>query len=115
MLRDRPIRSRLYDDIDLFSRYRFSRNIILEFVDLFEDDISVNSRKGSLTANSRSVTFFACGTCQLLVGNLFAVSEATIRRTIARVANAFARPLPQRRRTETMQDQFQAILTLQMP
>ena len=82
------------------------------------DDVSVADRKGSLTPTLQvliALRFFACGSFQLVVGDLFGVSKANISRTIHRVAAAFARLVPRhvrfhpQRETEAMQVVFHAV------
>ena len=68
-------------------RYRFRRADIMNLVDMVDDNVSVAERKGSLTPTLQvliALRFFACGSFQLVVGDLFGVSKATISRTIHR-------------------------------
>ncbi len=95
--RDRSHPFEIYDDAELFTRYRFRRADIMNLVDMVDDNVSVAERKGSLTPTLQvliALRFFACGSFQLVVGDLFGVSKATISRTIHRVAAAFARLVP---------------------
>ena len=108
----------VYDDVDLFDRYRFRRHDIMDLVDLVDDNIEISNRKGSLTTTLQvlvALRFFACGSFQLVVGDLFGVSKSTVSRTIHRVAAAFAQLMPryvhfhQQRETGAMKTAFHAI------
>ena len=101
-----------------FDRYRFRRDDIMDLVDLVGDDVSISTRKGSLTTTLQilvALRFFACGSFQLVVGDLFGISKATVSRTVHRVAAAFARLLPryvrfhEQRETEAMKVMFHAV------
>ena len=111
VFRDRLHPFEIYDDAELFMRYRFRRADIMNLVDMVCDNVSVAERKGPLTATLQvliALRFFACGSFQLVVGDLFDVSKATISRTIHRVAAAFAPLVPRhvrfhpQRETEAM-------------
>lgn len=72
----------LYDDVELFDRYRFRQHNIMHLVDLIGDDIAVVSRKGSLTATLQiliALRFFACGCFQVVVGDLTQLSDKTLQ------------------------------------
>ena len=87
----------MYDDVELFDRYRFCCDDIMDLVDLVGDNISISTQKCSMTTTLQILVplrFFACGSFQLVVSDLFAISKATVSRTIHRVAVAFARLLP---------------------
>ena len=83
----------------------------MNLVDMVGDNVSVAEREGSLTPTLQvliALRFFACGSFQLVVGDLFGVRKATISRTIHRVAAAFAPLVPRhvrfhpQRETEAM-------------
>ena len=108
----------IYDDVELYMRYRFRHADIMNLVDMVGDNFSVAERKDSLTPTLQvliALRFFACGSFQLVVGDLFGVSKATISRTIHRVAAAFARLVPRhvrfhpQRETEAMKVMFHAV------
>ena len=118
VFRDRSHPFEMYDDVELFDRYRFRRDDIKDLVDLVGDDVSISTRKGSLTTTLQilvALRFFACGSFQLVVGDLFGISKATVSRTVHRVAAAFARLLPryvrfhEQRETEAMKVMFHAV------
>ena len=62
-----------------------------------------------------ALRFFACGSFQLAVGDLFCVSKSTVCRTIHKVAAAFAQLMPryvhfhQQRETGAKKAEFQAV------
>ena len=90
----------------------------MDLVDLVDDNIDINKRKRSLTPTLQvrvALRFFACGSFQLIVCDLFAVSKSTVCRTIHRVAAAFAQLMPryvhfhQQRETGAMKTAFHAV------
>ena len=105
----------VYDDVELFVRYRFRRGDILDLIDLVSADVDIARRKGSLSVTQQvlvALRLFACGSFQVVVGDLFGCSKATICRTVHRVAAAFARLIPryvhfhQQRETDIMKVAF---------
>lgn len=100
--RDRIFRDRtnpfdVYDDVDLYSRFRFRRADILDLCNVIEDDIDHPfQRKGSLTPLMQlmiALRFYASGCFQEVVGDLFGVDKSTVCRVINRVSRAFANRL----------------------
>ena len=107
-------------------RYRFRRANIMNLIDMVSDNVSIADRKGSLPATPTlqvliALRFFACGCFQLVVGDLFGVSKATISRTIYRVSAAFARLVPRhvrfhpQRETDAMKVVFHAVPVANFP
>ena len=94
--RDRVFRDRLnpldvYDDVDILRRYRFTRPVLLEVIDLLEDDISPFTRRSHAVPATLQVCcalrYFATGTFQLGAGDMVGLSQPTVSRIITRVAN----------------------------
>ena len=107
MRRDRIFRDRIrsrsnpldiYDDNDLFKRFRFPRSELLYVIDQFGNELGYEfDRKGSLPPAMQiliALRFYASGSFQevillvlllvlvLLIGDTFGVSKATVCRTI---------------------------------
>lgn len=99
MRRERIFRDRInpldkYDDVDFKYRYRFSRDVVLDLIDEFKDDI-----EGAFFRNTDisptfqillALRFFATGSFQRTAGDLHGVSIATAHRIIHRVARVIA-------------------------
>eukprot|EP00745_Piridium_sociabile_P032193 TRINITY_DN54078_c0_g1_i4.p1 TRINITY_DN54078_c0_g1~~TRINITY_DN54078_c0_g1_i4.p1 ORF type:complete len:286 (+),score=33.99 TRINITY_DN54078_c0_g1_i4:34-891(+) len=94
VFRDRTNPFDIYDDVDLFSRYRFRRADIIDLCDVIADDIDHPlPRHGSLPPLSQlmiALRFYATGSMQIVVGDLFGVSKRTVGRIIDRVSKAFS-------------------------
>ena len=97
--RDRIFRYRVnpldeYDDLDFYNRFRFRRHDLLQIFDEFEPRLRhLATRKGSLPPQMQimiALRFFASGSYQIVVADLFGVSKATAHRCIKRVSDIIA-------------------------
>ena len=64
LFRDRAHPFEIYDDAELYMRYRFRRADLMNLVEMVGDNVSVAERKGSLTPTLQvriALRFFACG------------------------------------------------------
>ena len=96
--RQRVFRDRLqpldvYDDVDLYQRYRMTRPVLLEVIDLLEDEIAPDTLRSHAIPASLQVCvalrFFATGSLQLDNGDMASgLSQPTISRIVTRVAAA---------------------------
>ena len=80
-----------YDDIELFGKFRFRRQDILQLTDELEEIIALPHRKGALPPVLHvllTLRFYACGSFQDVCGELVGVHQATASRTITRVTEA---------------------------
>ena len=96
MFGDRSHPTEMYNDAKLFMRYRLHSADIMDLVDLISDNILVAERRGSLTPTlklSVVLRFFVCGSFQLVFGDLFGITIATVCRTAHRMAAAFTQNL----------------------
>ena len=82
----------IYDDVELYERFRFRRDDILDIVDDIRYDVEYPvTRQGSLPAVLQlliALRFYATGCFQNTVGEMIGVSQPTASRTIHRVNNA---------------------------
>ena len=82
----------IYDDVELYERFRFRRNDILELVDDIRDDVEYPAtRQGSLPVVLKpliALRFYATGSFQNTVGEMIGISQPTASGTIHRVTNA---------------------------
>ncbi|KAK7095808.1 putative nuclease HARBI1 [Littorina saxatilis] len=86
VFRDRTHPLEVLDNREVFTRFRFPRHFILELTDEICDDIEFpNRRQGALLLTLR---FYATGTLQNVIGDLFGVTQSTASRTISRVTDA---------------------------
>lgn len=94
VFRDRTHPFELYDDIDLYARYRFRRQDIIDLVDVVQGDIDrAFTRLGSLPALLQvmvALRFYACGCFQIVVGDIFGIDKSTVSRVIERVSRALS-------------------------
>ena len=105
--RNRIFRDRLhpldrYDDIELFGKFRFRRQDILQLTDELEEIIALPHRKGALPPVLQvllTLRFYACGSFQDVCGELVGVHQATASRTITRVTEAL---LPHGQRVDSL-------------
>ena len=82
----------VYDDFELFERFRFGRIDILRIVEEIRADLTFGyRRKGYLSPELQVLTalrFFASGSFQIIVGDTVRATKSTVSRTIHRVATA---------------------------
>ena len=93
IFRDRLQPHDIYDDVDLYKRYRMTRPILLEVIDLVEEDIAPDTSRSHAVPASLQVCvalgFFATGSYQLSNGDMASgLSQPTISRVVTRVAAA---------------------------
>lgn len=98
IFRDRTNPFDKFDDVELFTKFRFRRHDILAITDDLHVDIDIPTRKGSLTPLLQvmvALRFYACGCFQDVCGELIGIDQSTVSRTIPRVTNALLRQLHQ--------------------
>ena len=87
----------LYDDDQLYARYRFDRPSILWLTDLIHDDIAAPTLRNRAILPVIQLCIFlrflASGCFQSIVGDTFHVDKSTVSRKIHSVATALARHL----------------------
>lgn len=93
--RERVFRDRLnpldmYNDDELFRRFRLPRRELLELVDTFAADLDyVFDRKGGLSASMQimiALRFYATGSFQEVIADTFGVSKGTVCTVIHKVS-----------------------------
>lgn len=110
--RNRIFRDRLhpldkYDDIELYSKFRFRRQDILELTDEVREDLELPNRKGALPPVLQvllTLRYYACGSIQNVCGELIGVHQTTSCRTIRRVTEAFLARVSQWIRLPTQEE-----------
>lgn len=93
IFRDRTNPLEVFDDQEVYKKFRFYRQDIFEIADEIEEDLQTLPRKGSLTTLLQvliTLRFYATGTFFDTVGEMIGVSESTASRTIKKVTNALA-------------------------
>lgn len=98
VVRDRTNPLDMYNDEELFQRFRFSRVEIFSLVDELSDDLRFQAdRNAALTPTLQlliALRFYANGAFQNTVGDMIGVHKSTARRVIRRVSLALSRRLP---------------------
>ena len=99
IFRDRTIALDIYNDSELFDRFRFRREDILYLTDILSDSIDhPQHRKGSLPAFMQvmvALRFYASNCFKIVAADLFGLGKATVSRIIHRVSRALASHLDQ--------------------
>ncbi|KAK7095809.1 hypothetical protein V1264_005174 [Littorina saxatilis] len=121
--RNRIFRDRIhpvdkYDDVDLYRKFRFRRQDIMDLTDEVADDVLLTSRRGARLPSLQvclALRFFACGTFQDVCAELIGVSQPTASRTITRVTNAFLRHCPEWIRIPTLEEARRTKDTIFLP
>ena len=94
ILRDRTNPFDIYDDVELFARFRFWLEDIVTLVDLFGDELEHPlPRGGSLPPLMQvlvALRFFASGAFQQTTGDLFNIDRRTVGRIIARFSSVLS-------------------------
>ena len=94
ILRDRTNPFDIYDDVELFARFRFWLQDIVTLVDLFGDELEHPlPRGGSLPPLMQvlvALRFFASGAFQQTTGDLFNIDRRTVGRIIARFSSVLS-------------------------
>lgn len=97
IFRDRTQPLDLYDDDELFRRFRFPRMELLAVIDRYSNDLQpFATRKGSLPPSLQimiALRFYATGSFQEVVGDIFGVSKATVCMCIRRVSQVLSNSL----------------------
>ena len=82
----------MYDDVELYDKFRFRRHDILAIVDELREDLEYpDTRQGSLPATLQvlvALRMYATGCFQNLVAETIGIDQSTASRTIHRVTNA---------------------------
>lgn len=103
MRRERVIRDRrnpldIYDDVELYDRFRFRRNELLEIMDELAPHVEHTSLKNNALPCELQILialrFFASGSFQNEVGDMIGVHKSTSCRAIRRVTLALERISP---------------------
>ena len=86
------------EDTELYSRYRFRRNELLEMVHEIKPEIEHRTRRNeAVSAENQFLTalrFYATGAFQELVGDSQGIHKSTVSRIISRVSSVLAKKLP---------------------
>ena len=95
VLRDRLNPLDMYDDVDLYMRFRFCRTEIKRITDLLANDLRHDTdRNGALSPSLQvclALRYFATGSFQSLVGDSIQVHKSTVCRTVRSVALSLCR------------------------
>ena len=98
IFRDRTNPLEIYDDVEHYAKFRFTRVHILSIVDDVREAIEyTTTRQGSLSALLQvfiALRFYATGCFQNLVGEMIGVDKSTASRAIHRVTNAMVALMP---------------------
>ena len=91
IFRDRRNPLKIFDDTELYSKFRFRRHNILKIVDELRNDLEYPvTRQGSLPAASQvrvALRMYATGCFQNLVAETIGIDQSKASRTIHRVTN----------------------------
>ena len=97
LFRDRANPLEVYDDVELYERYRFRRGQLVDLVGLVDAQIKhPTNRNGALTSVQQvclALRFFSSGCFQNLTGDLIGVHKSTACRAIHRVSRALSQLL----------------------
>lgn len=97
IFRDRVHPLDLYDDIQLYQRYRFDRQTLLELIDLVRDDLQSGTyRNQALPPELKilaALRFYASGSFQQVTGDTVHISQPSMSRIITEVTNSLTRYL----------------------
>ena len=98
VFRDRTNPFDSLEDTELYSRYRFRRNELLEMVHEIKPEIEHRTRRNeAVSAENQFLTalrFYATGAFQELVGDSQGIHKSTVSRIISRVSSVLAKKLP---------------------
>lgn len=94
VFRDRTDPFILYDDDDLFNRFRFHKHNVLDILQISGNALVPKQQKtvsvSPLQQLLITLRFYTTGTFQLVDGDLFGVSQPTISRIVKRVSGVIA-------------------------
>lgn len=83
-----------YDDAQFKMRYRFSKDCVLEILNLIAENLTFTSNRNfpisPLLQLLTTLRFYATGTFQMCIGDLTNISKSSVCRIIHRVTNAIA-------------------------
>ena len=91
VFKDRTHPLEIYNDEQVYRKFRFYRQFIFNLAKELRDDIEFPLPSGSLTPVLQvclSLRFYATGSFQTVVGDLIGVDQSTACRTITRVTDA---------------------------
>ena len=98
IIRDRTHPLELFNDLEVFKKFRFRREDIFAITDEVNAYLECGSHRGGGLAPILQVLvtlrFYAIGTFQDVVGELLGVHQLTASKTIARVTDALLRHVP---------------------
>ena len=81
----------IYDDVELYDKFRFRRHDILIIIDDLKDDLEYpDMRHGSLPATLQAMVtlrMYATGCFQNMVAEIIGIDQSTVCRTIHLVTN----------------------------
>ena len=80
-----------YNDLELYRKFRFTRQVIVEITGEIADLLQLATRQGALSPILQvllTLRFHATGSFQDICGELVSVSQTTASRTITRVTGA---------------------------
>lgn len=89
VFRDRTNPLDVYNDAEFRERFRFRREDVLNLCEDIGDAIDVSMRQGSLPVSMQiliALRYFACGSFQIVIGDLFGVHRSTVSRVVDRVS-----------------------------
>ena len=98
VFRDRKNPLDFLNDEDLYKAFRFHRNELLALCDELSADIEyISNRRGALLPVMQlliALRFYATGTFQAVIGEMFGVNQSTASRTVNRVTKAILLQMP---------------------
>ncbi|KAK3751448.1 hypothetical protein RRG08_051173 [Elysia crispata] len=98
LFRERQNPLELFDDLELYTKFRFTREGIFQLCEELNEFLqNTGGNGGSLSVSIQvclALRFFATGTFQDAVGELIGVAQPTVSRTIHRVIDALLQLLP---------------------
>ncbi|XP_062599917.1 putative nuclease HARBI1 [Saccostrea cucullata] len=97
--RNRIFRDRLnpldaYDDAEILSRYRMTRQCLMDVIDIVRKDVSHETKRShALTPEEQTfaaLRYYATGSFQQVVGDILGLSQPSVSRAVKNVSNALA-------------------------
>ena len=88
----------MFDDVELYNKFRFRRHDIIDITREVEIDIEVTNRVYSLSPLLQvmiALRFYASGSFQDMVGETIRVDQSTVSRVVTRVTEAILLRAPQ--------------------
>ncbi|XP_041362913.1 putative nuclease HARBI1 [Gigantopelta aegis] len=88
----------MYNDLELYQRYRLDRRTILDLIDAVGDVLDPHTVRNHALPSSLNIVaalrFYATGSFQQITGDTVHVSQPTMSRVISQVTNALLHLLP---------------------